>query len=296
MSGSATTLYSFLSPVRTEITNQLNIVTNTAPLDAKRLAALKVALRTIDRPTATNLTIDLQALNVLVVGLGKSSLSNTFLPLLDTAADNYFDLLTSSYTNLTNQLVVALPSGVKNAASNNLAQLFLTLQKASTNNLPAAVKLLGQAGAKLRTSTLLVTRALAVLPGPNTLTANIGGTAFAVRGLLGSGHPTGVLGVYEPGIHRLTISAAKVVGANVKSLSIAVGNIAEGTTVHSLNGDGVATYIMAGLAGNGASTSTTGTMTVTMNSAKQIMSGSFSITMAGTAINSTMTGTFFVNY
>ena len=299
MSGSATVAYPFLTSVRTEVTNQLNIVTNTVPLDTKRLAVLKAALKSIDRTTATNLTTDVQTLNVLVVGLGKSSLSNTFLPLLDNAADQYYDVIADGYESLTNRIVLALPSGTHTAADKNLALLLTTLQKAGSTNLFAAVKLIGQAASKLKTCTLLVTRAEAVLPGPNAFTAMIGSTAYSLRGELGPGHPSGVRADYTDATHILVITGSKLVGANAKLINITIGSVTNGVTVHTFGGGGstaVASYSAVGLSGNGTSTSTDGTITVNMNEAKRVFSGSYSFNIAGTAGNSLVKGTFLLNY
>lgn len=297
VSGSAKTLYSFLDPVRTEITNQLFMVTNTIPVNTKQATLLKAALKQIDRPTATNLTIDVQTLNVLVSSLSRASASNTFLPLLDTAADNYFDVLVTGYSDLTNRIVAALPSGVKKAATNNLAQLLAKLQLASNTNLTAAVRLMSQSVAKLKVTTTLVTRAVAVPPGPNTVNAKIGASVFAVRGLLGPGHPSGARGDYVDGTHILGITANKLVGASLKVLAIQVSSVTEGETVHTFGDSAIASLAVAGLSGSGASVSgNSGTITVNMNSSKRVMSGSFSFNVTGTAGNVPITGTFMVNY
>ncbi len=291
----ATTLYPYLGPIRTEITNQLTVVSNNPPVDLKKVAVLKAGLKSIDRVTTTNLTIDLATLNILMNGVGRSSLSNTFLPLIDTAAENYFNLIADSYATLTNRLSNALPSAVHTAADKSLASLLATLQKASTNDLRTAIKLISQAGAKLKSSTTLVTRAEAVLPGPNSITAKINGVAYAVRGLLGPGHPTGVMADYNSSTHILTITSAKIGTTGGKMFTVQVGSMAEGTTVHSFGGSTVASYSVFGIGANGTSNSSSGTLTVTLNSAKKVASGSFSFNISGTAGNGPVTGTFVVN-
>src|SRR5687768_16525851 len=79
----------FLDPIRTEIVNQQVIVSNAPTLDKPLATSLRKALLQIDRPTPTNLVNDTKALSSIAATLNKTSLSNTFDPLIRTALANY---------------------------------------------------------------------------------------------------------------------------------------------------------------------------------------------------------------
>jgi hypothetical protein len=299
LTSSATALYSYLAPVRTEITNQLFMVTNTAPVNTRLAGSLKAALRLIDRPTATNLSTDVTTLNNLYNSLSRLSLSNTFVPLLDTAGDNYYTVIYSSYTNLLGTWQLTLPSGTRTAASNNLSQLSATLNAASQTNVAAGLKLLSKAVAKLKVATTLVTRANAVTLG-NKVSATIAGAGFGVTGAIGAGHPSGVLANYSSSTHILGITGSKFSGG-VQLFTLNIGAVTEGTTTHSFsNSEALLVFTKTTITLPPVHKewySTSGSVTVTLNSAKKVAYGSFEVAIKDSNNNpSTAKGTFAVNF
>src|SRR5215475_11967882 len=86
---SATPLLPYFAPVRSEITNQMTIISNTVPLNKKLLGVLKGALTQIDKPGPANLANDIKLLNVVVPAIAKTTVSNVFHSPLDGAVNNY---------------------------------------------------------------------------------------------------------------------------------------------------------------------------------------------------------------
>src|SRR5678810_1222360 len=71
----------FFSSIRAEIVSQIAIATNNVPVDKKLVSGLGSNLKLIDRTKPTFITGS-AALGTLAKGLGRTSLSNTFHPLL----------------------------------------------------------------------------------------------------------------------------------------------------------------------------------------------------------------------
>jgi hypothetical protein len=82
----------FFSALRGEIVSQLTLASNTPPVNKKLVAALNTNLKLIDRAKPT-LVHGSTALGTLAKNLGKTALSNTFLPILSDARTAYADAM-----------------------------------------------------------------------------------------------------------------------------------------------------------------------------------------------------------
>lgn len=174
----AATLLPYLDPVRDEVSNQLTLAGTPTPANRKLINSLNAALKQLNKPGLTSLANDTRLLSTLVPALLKTSVSNVFLPLLDTAKDNYSAYLRDAANTSSNRLSAALPSKTQTAADKALAGVFALLDQADANpDLKASTKTLAKVPAKLIAADKVITRALAVntVSGGADLTAKVSG-------------------------------------------------------------------------------------------------------------------------
>jgi hypothetical protein len=174
----ATPFLPYFAPVRTALTNQLTIASNTAPVNKKLITSLNAALKLVDASGKTNLANDAKLLAALIPALSKTSVSNVFNPLLDTALDNYLKVLITAAQSASNSLALAYPSAQYKSADKSLATLLATLTKADgTLDLVAASKLISQAVGQLSSAETLIAKAVKVALPPAGVTATVTGAS-----------------------------------------------------------------------------------------------------------------------
>ncbi|MDB6171500.1 MAG: hypothetical protein JWL59_811 [Chthoniobacteraceae bacterium] len=274
MTGNAAPSHPFLDPIRAELNKQLALVPSTTAADRKLISKLKSALKAIDKPGTSNLGTDVKALNLLINSLGKTTLKDTFEPLLDTAFDKYVAVLVTAGADLDVRLDKLPDSSFNVSARKALDALLELIESVKTNNdLVSAVKALGKAAAKFTITDTLTSKAEHPPVGANMMTATVNGAAFkALPQVLTAG--------YNPAAHLIILAGNSLVGTTVSSMTLTIGNLTEGTSTHTFaeNGnDAIGTFTKANLGGLlfGA-VSRSGTITITHDSAKKVVSGTFS--------------------
>jgi hypothetical protein len=297
LTSNATPLLPYLDPVRTAITNELTIQSNTLPLDKKLITKLNAALKLIDRPGATNLLKDAKLLAALVPPLTKSSVSNVFAPLLDQAVDNYLAVLLSAAEGASNSLTVAFPSGVHRSADKALLALSTIMSNAQyTADLLAAAKLVSKGVAKLNQVNVLVTKSLHVAAPPAGVTATVkGAESWSYRS-------TGAVATPVINGYSLVNSGQALLrlpfGQRTVTLGISGINSGANTLAVGSGSGGVCQILVTEIFmnGTGASyTSQSGTIQVTYNPSTKALVGTFTAVMAKDKDSSkqiTITGSF----
>jgi hypothetical protein len=163
----------FFSALRGEIVNQLTIASNTLPLDKKLVAALNTNLKLIGRTKAT-LVNGSAALGVLAKNLGRTSLSNTFLPILADARTAYADALDAETDALESRLADTIPGKAQAAAQVALNKLQAAIDDSRTNaSFTLALKSLSKAAKAVAAAQKAVTKAESAPPGAGFLSATI---------------------------------------------------------------------------------------------------------------------------
>jgi hypothetical protein len=280
--------------IRTEITNQQAIASTNVPVDKKLATALRAALSKVDKANDTNSVTAAKAFASVAATLSKSSLSNTFGPLLDSAANEFLSDLSDGSTSLSNRLVLADDSSKRNAADKKVDLLVAQFLAANGEaNLVSAAKLISKAIKTYFIAEKLVVKAEnyeAPTPSGTVVTARINGSGFRSS-------PNISVSTYEP-THIAVIGGVK--GAN--SLVIWVGNVTEGTTTHTLGGAGSESFVTYIAGTRGQAISTSGTVTITLDSTARTLTGTFSFEGEGPGIGnllghvSVTDGTFSAKY
>ncbi|MDB6155651.1 MAG: hypothetical protein JWL90_4104 [Chthoniobacteraceae bacterium] len=295
ITGNAAPSHPFLDPIRAELNKQLALVPTTTAADRKLIGKLKSALKTIDKPGTSNLGTDVKALNLLINSLGKTTLKDTFTPLLDTAFDKYVAVLATGSADLDVRLDKLVDTKFTANARKQLDQLLKLLDGLAANeDLRAAVKALGKAAGKFTITDTLTSTAEHPPLGANKITATINGAPFTADMRLS-------LAGYHSTAHFIILTGNVLVGTKVNSLLLTIGNLTEGTSTHTFAGkesETIGAYTKAGIGGGVDSTvvSTGGTVTITLDSAKKVVSGTFSFTANddANAHPTTVTGGNFV--
>lgn len=282
----------YLDPIRAEIVNQQVIVSNAPPLDRPLATKLRMALLQITRTTPTNLVNDTKALSSIAKTLNGSSLSNTFDPLIRGALANYVGEIEGTLDNISNALLVTFPSGPHTAANNLIGAAFDAIDAGiASGNTTIATKVLAAVTKKLTAINNLLNRAINAPAPPVQLKATITATgegtfAFqptpakaAVATLVGN--TLGIIGVQVQRIGRTSV--------RTRDLVVSIPNITDGTHVYNVSqtgGDAEVIYTIAqgglGVPPTGdAYSATSGTLTVTYNSATHAAVGTFSFNGPG---------------
>lgn len=163
----------FFSSLRQEITIQLTLASNTPPLNKKLINGLQANLKLIDRTKPTLLTGG-SSLGTLAKSLSKTSLSNTFLPILIDTRAAYIDAMETEISALMDQLADTIPGKARSAAQTAIGKVLAVIENVKTN-----ASLAGSLGSLKKAATALVAAEKAVVkaetapPGPNFLTATV---------------------------------------------------------------------------------------------------------------------------
>lgn len=282
----------YLDPIRTEIVNQQVIVSNAPSLDKPLATALRKALLQIERPTPTNLVNDTKALSSIAGTLNKTSLSNTFDPLIRTAMGQYAGVVIGELNSISNSLLSTFPSGPRSAANNLIEAALDSVASAIANgNTTLGTKALAAVVKKLTAVKNLLNKAINA-PAPPiqfraTITASGEGTfnwqptpsRAAAASLIGN--TLSVTGVQVQRIGRTSVRS--------RYLTVHIPNIADGTRMYNVTGNGGDATIIYAYAQGGIGVpptgdtynATSGTLTVTWNSATKAGVASFTFSAPG---------------
>lgn len=163
----------FFSPLREEIINQLTLATNTVPLNKKLVSALASNLKTLDKTKPTLITGS-AALGTLAKSLGKTTLSNTFLPILTGTRTVYLDVIETAMGTLEERLTHTMPGKTQTSAQTAINKLAVALENATTNaSFTLSLKSLSKAAKALAAADKAVFKAETAKPGASFLTATI---------------------------------------------------------------------------------------------------------------------------
>jgi uncharacterized protein (UPF0218 family) len=163
----------FFSSLREEISSQLTIATNTLPVDKKLAAVLRSSLKIVDK-TKPTLIAGSGALGTLAKSLGKTSLSNTFLPIVVDTRQTYLEVIDSEKTALEGRLAETIPGKAKSSAQTAIDKLAAAIEAVETNaSLTLSLKSLSTAAKALATADKKVAKAETAKPGADFLTATI---------------------------------------------------------------------------------------------------------------------------
>jgi hypothetical protein len=163
----------FFSSLREEIASQLTIASNTVPLDKKLLASLRSNLKIVDK-TKPTLIAGSGALGTLAKGLGKTSLSNAFLPILTGIRTVYIDTMETQMDGLADRLADTIPGKAQTSAQTALDKAATAIDAVGTNsNFALSLKALSTAAKALAAAEKSVAKAETAKPGPNFITATI---------------------------------------------------------------------------------------------------------------------------
>lgn len=292
----AATLQPYLDPVRSEITNQLTIASNTVPVDKKLITSLKSALSKLNKPGTASLVGDTKLLSTLAPAFNKTSLSNNFYLLFNGAADNYLALLLANAGSSSNALGATYPSGSRTAAQKKLDALFVSLVNAGNAlDLKTITKLLSSASTALVITDKLIDKAESVPPPPSSCTAR-------VTGAVTHSFKDTQVGVSSYGGGNFFVICQQVITRPFGQRIITLGfsGLVEGNNTLSFAGPGAdADYVYSQLPLSGESfRAQTGTVQVNYNSAAKILSGTFTFTGEGqeNPASATVTGSFVFRY
>jgi hypothetical protein len=311
----------FFGSLRAQIVSQLTIASNNLPLDKKLVTGLGANLKLIDK-TKPNLISGTAALGTLAKGLGRTSLSNTFLPIVVSTRADYLDFIETEKGLLEERLADTVPGKARTAAGTSLDKLSAAIEAANTNaNLTGSLKSLSKAATALGTAQKSVIKAETAKPGADFLLATItesnqGATTFKPT------QKTILDATYDPFSGEIDIDGGEMKSlgggrVQVRFLSLAAIVPGEGTHTLSLTNanDGYAIYERGIVLNINApypeveSQETyltvdpvnhrlgTGTMTITLDLDANLVWGEFTFTAKGMEDSNlavSMTGSFLV--
>jgi hypothetical protein len=226
--------------IRAAIVDQQVAISNAPPFDAatkKELNALKVALKTIDKPS-TSLKSDLTALSKVVAGINKSASNVVFSFEFASAISNFVAILGE-----TNDVLEAdLAAGTNNFALKQKAQDALDAAAASlaaiqpetdlngaAKNLGAVLKQFGTA-AKAVAAAVKAKPAPVPAPKPGTVVVEAAGHVYVLQ-CVGPSRPPTVAGFSGTnGLFYLTVNISSGQGPGVYPAAVSVIKAENGTT------------------------------------------------------------------
>ncbi|HET9802745.1 MAG TPA: hypothetical protein VFP96_05890, partial [Candidatus Acidoferrum sp.] len=226
--------------------------------------------------------------------LSKSSLSNTFGPLLDSVANGFVDSLRIAGNDASNRLATTFPSGPHTAAEKKLAQLFGQIASADGSaNMVAATKLISQAAKTSLVVEKLVAKAEDVPPPPSHLQAKIiaNGKASSYNALQVAVVPG------APGYFVINS------GSGSGNIAIGLNNLSSGANDLDIAGGNLGIEVsrflplppVAGAARNDTAGSS-GSMHVIWDPVARTLVGTFSVIAIGNATIQVQNGSFSVAY
>ncbi len=162
------------SSLRAEIENQIAIVSsnNSAP-NKKLVARLRSSLSLVNR-TQPTLIKGSSALATLAKSLGRTSISNAFIPALIETRGMYIDAMETRLSVLQDRLAHTMPGNTQTAAQTALDRVGAALGDAGTNNnFAVSLSSLSKTAKALLKAEKSVAKAETAPPGANFLTATI---------------------------------------------------------------------------------------------------------------------------
>lgn len=296
----AETLPLYFGDLRSEVTNQLTIASNTVVVDKKLISKLKATLKTIDKNKTNTLAASTKTLALVAKSLNQTTLSNIFDSNIQLVVDLYVSNYFSAQSDLASRLVSTFPGKSHDAADKAMAKLLAAIDAADTNlNSTIASKALSSSSKALVVATKSVTKAEAAPQPPATYQATIainGASTTTFR-------PTLAVAVQGgPGDFFINAVGHSGSGLSTKalSLSFAITDLVDGANpTATITAGGANQYTVAGLgSGNTTFISTGGTTQVNWNSAAKLLSGSFSFNSSEQDGSRTavISGTFVITY
>lgn len=293
----------FLTTFRSQVANQLTIASNNivATNDVRGNTRLKKtligALRTIDRTKTNSYVAGASALNVLNRTFYRTSLSNTFNPLVDQTRDVYVASLYLAYSNYAARVNASYPGRSQTAAFATLARLLAAIDTANTNtNVLVALRFLSTA-ARTETATLAATKRAEAAPlPPQQYTATIAGALYGTfnftpkpANAIAAVRNIALNNLQMNGVSGTVSGSGFSTKSTVRTLFINIPNLANGTTVYDVgSGSGKAfvnyTVARGGIGGADPADgyeAVSGTLTVTVNLAAKTAVGTFSFSAPG---------------
>jgi hypothetical protein len=276
---SAAVLYpSIVSPLRSAIVDEIDLLTNNAavsPEETRQLRLLRQSIRNIDRRGRATLFGDVQVLSGLTSSLTRGFREGEFDPLLQQAILDYGDLLLQFASNLQTNINAQPPSTSVNLASNAVNDAIQTLgQLDAGTSVTTGIQILTRAASRLRSAEGFVTRNRPPVNQGNHMTATVDGRRF-------NANAGAISASYSPGTQTLTIVGRETAGSlpGNRSIQLILSGVTPGTTTHSLGSPGTgsyATYSTTTPTNSIGITSLSGNVTVTLNVTTGQASGRFS--------------------
>lgn len=279
----------------TVVTNEIN-ATNNLVANKKLLKVLLGAQKLIAK-TKTNNVGGSKSLGVLNKSLGRSSLSNTFNPLIQGTADIYVSVFDNIFDALEHRVNSSYPGRAQDAARKVLAKFEAAIRNADTNanfllvlkSLSVAAK--GEIGAQKAT----VKAENAPLP-PQQYKATITGALFGTfnftpkpANAIAAIHSTLLNNLEMNGVSGVTSGSGFGTKVTVRQLFINIPNLTDGTTTYDVGSGSGKAFILYTVSKGGVGGSdgadgyeaVSGTLTVTVNKASKTAVGSYSFYAPG---------------
>jgi hypothetical protein len=277
-SGAAILYPSIVSPLRSAILDEIDLLTNNAaasPEERRQLRVLRQSIRNIDRRGRATLFGDVQILSGLTSSLTRGFGEGEFDPLLQQAILDYADLLLQFASNLQTNINAQPPSTSVNLASNAVNDAIQTLgQLDAGTSVTTGIQALTRAASRLRSAEGFVNRNRPPASQGSHLTATVDGRRF-------NANAGAISASYSPGTQTLTIVGRETAGSlpGSRSIQLILSGVTSGTTTHSLGSPGTgsyATYSATTPTNSIGITSLSGNVTVTLNVTTGQASGRFS--------------------
>jgi hypothetical protein len=284
----AEAVHPHLDSLRIEITNQQAIVSNTVPIDKKLATTLRVSLSKMFNAGPSDPVKAASALASVASKLGKSSLSNVFGPVLETANDNFLGSLTEGAEGLSDRLAAVFPSRTRTSAEKKLNQVWQQIASGQAEaNVVAAAKLIGKALKAIAVTEKLVAKAEDAPLPPAQFTATITGAVLGNFNFTPA--PAEALANENGDLLAILAVNVKLSGSGLNTITTRTLQlfmpIADGTHVYDIADLGTNVVVLVyrvAQRSNGSPTASeayhgaTGTVTVTMNTAARTAIGTFS--------------------
>jgi hypothetical protein len=273
----ATPYLPYLSEVRTQLTVQIAIASNTVPVDSKLQGALQKSLSLIDKADTPSLANDLKVLGALATAISKTSISTVFQGSLDKAVNDYFDLVYGMTNTSAAKLATAYPSKAKDSTQKSLTKLYATLGSADIDgNFGVAAKLIGKALSQLASTEKLLASALKVAAPPSGVNGTITGSSNwnfkSTLAVAVTGSPT----------NNVTVNSSEVIlkaPFGQRTLTFSMYGLQEGANTLTV---GLNDFLIVEVYGNGtggAYNDSSGTIQVNYNSTTKTVVGTFNVTL-----------------
>lgn len=275
------------NPVRTAIATNITALTNASELSPdqeRQLRFLRLAQRNINRAGVPGLFTDLQILGSVTTVLRRAFPDGEFDPVLQTATIGYYNELLNFGLTLSSNISLLPPSTAPTAAINAIEDALDTLATFDPlTGLSTQMATLSRAASRLRLAQLLTTRARSSTTRQERFNAFVDGRRFQANSV------SGLSANYNSTAQFLTLSGRDISGSpsGTRTITLHIDDVRPGTTTHSIGAPASGTYAIYGAASSTNSTSftsTSGNVTVTLDTNAGTVSGRFSFTADDTAV------------